>query len=86
MKELLTVKHLGKADILKDINFEIKEGEMVAVMGPSGSGKSTLLYNVSGRDDPDTGEVILGDTVITGLNEDEESRAETEENGLRFSE
>ena len=32
MKELMTVKHLGKADILKDINFEIKEGEMVAVM------------------------------------------------------
>ena len=86
MKELLTVKHLGKADILKDISFEIREGEMVAVMGPSGSGKSTLLYNVSGMDDPDTGEVILGDTVITGLNEDEESRAETEENGLRFSE
>ena len=69
MKELLTVKHLGKADILKDINFEIKEGEMVAVMGPSGSGKSTLLYNVSGMDDPDTGEVMLGGTVITGMNE-----------------
>ena len=40
-------------------------------MGPSGSGKSTLLYNVSGIDDPDTGEVVLGNTVITDLSEDE---------------
>lgn len=40
-------------------------------MGPSGSGKSTLLFNVSGMDDPDTGEVVLGNTVITDLSEDE---------------
>lgn len=37
-------------NILKNINFEIDEGEMVAIMGPSGSGKSTLLYTVSGID------------------------------------
>lgn len=43
---------------------------MVAIMGPSGSGKSTLLYNVSGMDRPDTGEVFLGETEITGLSED----------------
>lgn len=84
MKELLTVKHLGKADILKDINFEIKEGEMVAVMGPSGSGKSTLLYNVSGMDDPDTGEVMLGDTVITGMNEDEKAELRLKRMGFVF--
>ena len=40
-------------------------------MGPSGSGTSTLLYNVSGMDDTDTGEVVLGNTVITDLSEDE---------------
>ena len=84
MKELLTVKHLGKADILRDISFEIKEGEMVAVMGPSGSGKSTLLYNVSGMDDPDTGEVMLGDTVITGMNEDEKAELRLKRMGFVF--
>lgn len=37
-------------NVLKNVNFTIMEGEMVAVMGPSGSGKSTLLYSVSGMD------------------------------------
>ena len=84
MKELLKVNNLGKGDILKDINLEIREGEMVAVMGPSGSGKSTLLYNVSGMDDPDTGEVMLRDTVITGLNEDEKAALRLKRMGFVF--
>ena len=84
MKELLKVNNLGKGDILKDINLEIREGEMVAVMGPSGSGKSTLLYNVSGMDDPDTGEVMLRDTVITGLNEDEKAELRLKRMGFLF--
>lgn len=48
MSEILVVKKLCKAGILKDISFTINTGEMTAVMGPSGSGKSTLLYQVSG--------------------------------------
>ena len=84
MKELLKVNNLGKGDILKDINLEIREGEMVVVMGPSGSGKSTLLYNVSGMDDPDTGEVMLRDTVITGLNEDEKAELRLKRMGFVF--
>lgn len=47
-------------NVLKNISFEIEDGEMVAVMGPSGSGKSTLLYSVSGMDRPTAGKVEVG--------------------------
>ena len=70
MKELLKVNGLKKGTILRNIGFEVREGEMTAIMGPSGSGKSTLLYNVSGMDRPDAGEVYLRGTEITGLSED----------------
>ena len=60
MKSILRVSDLNKDKILKGISFDIKEGEMTAIMGPSGSGKSTLLYNVSGMDKPSSGKVWLG--------------------------
>lgn len=56
-------------NVLKNVNFEIQDGEMVAVMGPSGSGKSTLLYSVSGMDKPTAGTVELDGMVITELSE-----------------
>ena len=54
-------------NVLKNVNFQIEEGEMVAIMGPSGSGKSTLLYSVSGMDRATAGTVVLGDMEITNL-------------------
>ena len=55
MKNVLEIKDLCKTyivnkrqnNVLKNVNFNICEGEMVAIMGPSGSGKSTLLYAAS---------------------------------------
>lgn len=70
---ILEVRDIKKADILQGISFDVKEGEMVAIMGPSGSGKSTLLYNVSGMDKPDCGKVMLGDTEMVHLSEDEKA-------------
>ena len=70
MDKLLQVENLNKDKILHKVSFEMKQGEMLAVMGPSGSGKSTLLYNVSGMDQPTGGKVWLGDTEITGLSEE----------------
>ena len=84
MSEILKVIHLKKGNILKGISFEIEEGEMTAIMGPSGSGKSTLLYNISGMDQPDAGKVILGNTEITGLNEDEKADLRLKRMGFVF--
>ena len=84
MSELLAVKNLCKDGILKDINFTINDGEMVAVMGPSGSGKSTLLYQVSGMDHSDSGEVWLDSTEICTLSEDNRAKIRLSQMGFVF--
>lgn len=53
---------IGELDVLNDINFEVKEGEIVAILGPSGSGKSTLLNIISGLIMPTSGTInVNGD-------------------------
>lgn len=84
MSSLLKVKNLKKENILKDINFEVMSGELIAVMGPSGSGKSTLLYNVSGMDQADGGEAWLGDTEIVRLSEDDKAKLRLNRMGFVF--
>ena len=52
--------------ILSEVEFEVKAGERVAVVGPSGSGKSTLLAILAGLISPTTGEVRLDGRALTG--------------------
>lgn len=84
METLLRIKKLTKGQILHEISFTMKQGEMLAIMGPSGSGKSTLLYNVAGMDQPSGGGVWLGDTEITGLTEDKKARLRLHRMGFVF--
>lgn len=76
---ILEVKDLCKTyivnkrqnNVLKNVNFTVSEGEMVAVMGPSGSGKSTLLYAASGMDG-----ITAGKSYFCGKNIAEMGRKE----------
>ncbi len=56
--------------ILSGVDLSVDTGETVAVVGPSGSGKTTLLGIMAGLDQPTRGEVVLGDTHLSALDED----------------
>ncbi len=52
-------KSFGKLEVLKDISFDVKQGEVLAIIGPSGSGKSTLLRCINQLEKADGGEVTV---------------------------
>ena len=58
-----------KVEALKNVAFDVEQGEFVAIVGPSGSGKSTLLHILGGVDSPTSGEVIISGTDISKLDE-----------------
>lgn len=69
------VKSYHEADtrhtVLKDLDLEIAQGEIIVLLGKSGSGKSTLLNLISGIDLPDSGSIRLRGQEITGMSEKE---------------
>ena len=75
--KILEIKNLCKVygegetrvDALKNISFDVDQGEFVAVVGPSGSGKSTLLHILGGVDVPTSGVVRIAGTDIGKLDE-----------------
>ena len=92
MKNILKVKDLCKTyvvnkrqnNVLKNVNFSVDEGEMIAVMGPSGSGKSTLLYTVSGMDGITAGRVEFCGRNLADMNQKELAELRLNEMGFIF--
>lgn len=70
MENIIEIKHLqkhfGKLKVLNDIDFSIKKGEVITIIGSSGSGKSTLLRCINLLEVPDRGQVIFnGQDILT---------------------
>ena len=70
--------------ILHPLTMTIPAGQFLAIVGPSGSGKSTLLGLLAGLDAPSSGEVIIDNTSITGLGEDDLARLRGKSIGFVF--
>ena len=74
-KIILNIKNLkksfnhqnGKIEVLKNLNFSIKKGELIALTGPSGSGKSTLLHLIALMEKPTSGKIFFSDKNINDL-------------------
>ena len=69
----------NQTTILSNLKLDVKSGESIAILGPSGCGKSTLLNLIAGLDTPSSGDVLINNSNITKLNEQDrtELRANT---------
>lgn len=78
--------YVGKEEIevLKDINFTVKKGEFISIMGPSGGGKSTLLYLLGGLDKPTSGVVKINGKNVAKINKKEMSKMRRTDIGFVF--
>ncbi len=74
----------NRLTVLRDVNFAIPQGAFVAIVGPSGSGKTTLLGLLAGLDTPSTGQVILDNSDMTAMDEDQRARLRGEKVGFVF--
>jgi len=84
--DLTKVYGSGVAEVraLDGVTLDIVAGEFTAVMGPSGSGKSTLMHCCAALDTPTSGQVLIGDTELGGLDDKRLTRLRREQIGFVF--
>lgn len=78
------VKSYGDVKVLKGIDLQIKQGEIVSITGRSGAGKSTLLHILGTLDNADSGTMSIKDQVISTLSEKELAKFRNENIGFVF--
>ena len=69
-ENILEIRHLGKSfgthEVLRDIDFTVKKGDVISIIGASGSGKSTLLRCVNLLETPSSGQILYHGTDVAG--------------------
>lgn len=76
----------NKVEALKDINFNVEQGDYIAIMGESGSGKSTLLNLIAALDKPTKGSIVLENQNIANISESKMAKFRRENLGFVFQE
>jgi len=86
LKNLDKIYKTGKLEFraLKNVELEIVEGELTAIVGPSGSGKSTILNMITGIDRPTNGSVVIDGLRIDNMKEDQLAKFRGENIGIIF--
>jgi lipoprotein-releasing system ATP-binding protein len=91
MKSILKTENINKFfheptefQVLKNIQFEVKSGEFLSMIGKSGSGKSTLLYVLSTMDNDYSGKLIIDNQLMTGLSMNALAKIRNEKIGFVF--
>lgn len=77
-------KSYGDLQVLRDINLDVKRGEIVSIVGASGAGKTTLLQIIGTLDHPDSGKVTIDGQDVTRMKDRELSRFRNEHIGFVF--
>ena len=87
LKKVYTTRFGGQqVEALRDVNFEVEEGEYVAIMGESGSGKTTLLNILAALDRPTAGSVLLDGKDLAGVRESDMAAVRRDHLGFVFQE
>ena len=77
-------KSYGNLHVLKNITLTIEDSKVVTIVGPSGAGKTTLLHLIGTLDKPDSGEIVIDDTKIGSLNDNQLSEFRNKNLGFVF--
>src|SRR3954471_17536663 len=86
MRSIWKTYQMGTEELhaLRDVSFDVKKGEYLAIIGPSGSGKSTLMNLIGCLDSPSKGEYWINGNLVSDMTDDELAHIRNKEVGFVF--